>query len=134
MELDDFKQALEDKKHQEILDLLSNANIVNKGIVDIVDANTRTLEKFIEKLQEISKETTADIKVEVNQDLVIRELAKLTQEFKANLTDLKNNLNKPVTLDVEELKPLLKREEQKKNWVFDIKRDTQGFIETVTAR
>lgn len=134
MELDDFKQALEDKKHQEILDLLSNANIVNKGIVDIVDANTRTLEKFIEKLQEISKETPTDIKVEINQDLVIRELSKLTQEFKTNLTDLKNNLNKPVTLDVEELKPLLKREEQKKNWVFDIKRDTQGFIQTVTAR
>lgn len=134
MELDDFKQALEDKKHQEILDLLSNANIVNKGIVDIVDANTRTLEKFIEKLKEISKETPADIKIEVNQDLVIRELSKLTQEFKTNLTDLKNNLNKPVTLDVEELKPLLKKEEQKKNWVFDIKRDTQGFIETVTAR
>jgi urease accessory protein UreH len=134
MELDDFKQALEDKRHQEILTLLSNANTANKGIVEIVDANTKTLEKFIEKLQEISKETPADITVEVNQDLVIRELAKLTQEFKNNLTDLKNNLNKPVTLDVEELKPLLKREEQKKNWVFDIKRDTQGFIQTITAR
>lgn len=134
MELDDFKQALEDKRHQEILTLLSNANTANKGIVEIVDANTKTLEKFIEKLQEISKETPADITVEVNQDLVIRELAKLTQEFKTNLTDLKNNLNKPVVLDVEELKPLLKREEQKKNWVFDIKRDTQGFIQTITAR
>lgn len=134
MELDDFKQVLEDKRHQEILALLSNANTANKGIVEIVDANTKTLEKFIEKLQEISKETPADITMEVNQDLVIRELAKLTQEFKTNLTDLKNNLNKPVTLDVKELKPLLKREEQKKNWVFDIKRDTQGFIQTVTAR
>jgi divalent metal cation (Fe/Co/Zn/Cd) transporter len=134
MELDDFKQALDDKRHQEILTLLSNTNTVNKGIVEIVDANTKTLEKFIEKLQEINKEVPADIIVEVNQDLVIRELAKLTQEFKTNLTELKNNLNSPVTLDVEELKPLLKKEEQKKNWVFDIKRDTQGFIETVTAR
>ena len=134
MELDDFKHVLEDKRHQEILTLLSNANTANKSVVEIVDANTKTLEKFIEKLQEISKETPADITVEVNQDLVIRELAKLTQEFKNNLTDLKNNLNKPITLDVEELKPLLKREEQKKNWVFDIKRDTQGFIQTITAR
>jgi urease accessory protein UreH len=134
MELDDFKHVLEDKRHQEILTLLSNANTANKGVVEIVDANTKTLEKFIEKLQEISKETPADITVEVNQDLVIRELAKLTQEFKNNLTDLKNNLNNPITLDVEELKPLLKREEQKKNWVFDIKRDTQGFIQTITAR
>jgi hypothetical protein len=134
MELDDFKQALDDKRHQEILTLLSNTNAANKGIVEIVDANTKTLEKFIEKLQEINKEVPADITVEVNQDLVIRELAKLTQEFKTNLTDLKNNLNSPVTLDLEELKPLLKREEQKKNWVFDIKRDTQGLIQTITAR
>ena len=74
--------------------------------------------------------------VETNQDLVVKELVKLANDFKTNIGELKDSLNQKLSIDLEELKPYLEKEEVKKveEWVFDIKRNSQGFIETVVAR
>lgn len=140
MEIDDFKEALLNKRHQEILKLLNKNleknNSESKLIESIVEGNTKTLEKFLDKLQEINKEIPADINIETNQDLVVKELINLTKDFKANIGELKESLNQKMSIDIEELKPYLEKEEVKKieEWVFDVKRNSQGFIETVTAR
>ena len=93
MELDDFKVALEGKRHQEILKLLNKTLERNasesKLIEEVVANNTQTLEKFLDKLQEINKELPQDINIETNQDLVVRELIKLAKDFKINIGELK---------------------------------------------
>lgn len=140
MEIDDFKAAIEEKRHQEILKLLNKTleknNSETKLIETVVANNTETLEKFLDKLQEINKETPQDINIETNQDLVVKELVKLTNDFKTNIGELKDSLNQKLQIDLEELKPYLEKEEIKKieEWTFDIKRNSQGFIETVVAR
>jgi glutamine synthetase type III len=138
MEIDEFKVALENKRHQEIIALLRQSLEKNNGesklIEEIVDINTKTLGKFIDKLDEISKETPADITVETNQDLVVKEIVNLAKELKLNIKDLKESLNQKVYIDIEELKPFLEKEEKVEEWVFDVKRDAKGYISTVTAR
>lgn len=138
MEIDEFKVAIESKRHQEIVTLLKQSLIKNtdesKVIEGIVDANTKTLEKFIDKLYEINKDTPADIVVETNQDLVVKEIVNLAKELELNIKDLKESLNQKVYIDIEELKPFLEKEEKVEEWVFDVKRDSKGYIETVTAR
>lgn len=136
----EIKEAIERKRHQEILNLLSKnldkSNNEAKLLETIVNGNTQALEKFLEKLQEINKETPQEISVETNQDLVVKELVKLANDFKTNIGELKESLNQKLQIDLEELKPYLEKEEIKKieEWTFDIKRNSQGFIETVVAR
>ena len=136
----EIKEAIERKRHQEILTLLNKnldkSNNEAKLLETIVNGNTQALEKFLEKLQEINKETPQEISVETNQDLVVKELVKLANDFKTNIGELKDSLNQKLQIDLEELKPYLEKAEVKKveEWVFDIKRNSQGFIETVVAR
>lgn len=138
MEIDEFKVALENKRHQEIVNLLKQSveksNDESKVIEGIVDVNTKTLEKFLDKLNEISKETPADITVETNQDLVVKEISNLAKELELNIKDLKESLNQKVYIDIEELKPFLEKEDKVEEWIFDVKRDSKGYISTVTAR
>jgi divalent metal cation (Fe/Co/Zn/Cd) transporter len=87
------------------------------------------MEQFVSKLDDLSK-TPIDVKVETNQDLVVKEISVLAKKLEANISDIKKNLNQKVSIDIEELKPLL----EKKDWIFDVKRNSEGFIETVIAR
>jgi divalent metal cation (Fe/Co/Zn/Cd) transporter len=128
MELDEFKGAIESKRHQEILTLLKQS-LENKTVENLIDLNSRMMEQFVSKLDDLSK-TPIDVKVETNQDLVVKEISVLAKKLEANISDIKKNLNQKVSIDIEELKPLL----EKKDWIFDVKRNSEGFIETVIAR
>ena len=120
MELDDFKEQISIKRHQEILKALANS-IDTTFLEKLVEKNTETLNVFISKLEEINKDRPIDITVDNNQEELLNQLKEVSKEFKDNIESIP-------TVD---LQPLLDKKEE---WVFDVKRNNQGFIETITAR
>ena len=121
MELeDDFKEQISIKRHQEILSALAKS-IDTTPLEKLIEKNTETLNVFISKLKEINKDRPIDITVENNQEELVNQLKTISQEFKENIE----------AIPTVNLQPLLDKKEE---WVFDIKRNSQGFIETVTAR
>jgi len=121
MELeDDFKEQISIKRHQEILKALAKS-IDTTPLEKLIEKNTETLNIFISKLKEINKDRPIDVTVENNQEELVSQLKTISQEFKENIE----------SIPTVNLQPLLDKKEE---WVFDIKRNSQGFIETVTAR
>ena len=121
MELeDDFKEQISIKRHQEILSALAKS-IDTTPLEKLIEKNTETLNVFISKLKEINKDRPIDVTVENNQEELVKQLKTISQEFKENIE----------AIPTVNLQPLLDKKEE---WVFDIKRNSQGFIETVTAR
>ena len=121
MELeDDFKEQISIKRHQEILKALAKS-IDTTPLEKLIEKNTETLNIFISKLKEINKDRPIDVTVENNQEELVNQLKIISQEFKENIE----------SIPTVNLQPLLDKKEE---WVFDIKRNSQGFIETVTAR
>ena len=121
MELeDDFKEQISIKRHQEILKALAKS-IDTTPLEKLIEKNTETLNVFISKLKEINKDRPIDVTVENNQEELVNQLKTISQEFKENIE----------AIPTVNLQPLLDKKEE---WVFDIKRNSQGFIETVTAR
>ena len=121
MELeDDFKEQISIKRHQEILSALAKS-IDTTPLEKLIEKNTETLNIFISKLKEINKDRPIDVTVENNQEELVNQLKIISQEFKENIE----------SIPTVNLQPLLDKKEE---WVFDIKRNSQGFIETVIAK
>ena len=121
MELeDDFKEQISIKRHQEILSALAKS-IDTTPLEKLIEKNTETLNVFISKLKEINKDRPIDVTVENNQEELVKQLKTISQEFKENIE----------AIPTVNLQPLLDKKEE---WVFDIKRNSQGFIETVIAK
>ena len=121
MELeDDFKEQISIKRHQEILKALAKS-IDTTPLEKLIEKNTETLNIFISKLKEINKDRPIDVTVENNQEDLVKQLKEISEDFKQGIENI-------VPVD---LQPLLDKKEE---WVFDIKRNSQGFIETVTAK
>ena len=121
MELeDDFKEQISIKRHQEILEALAKS-IDTTPLEKLIEKNTETLNVFISKLKEINKDRPIDVTVENNQEELVKQLKTISQEFKENIE----------AIPTVNLQPLLDKKEE---WVFDIKRNSQGFIETVIAK
>ena len=121
MELeDDFKEQISIKRHQEILSALAKS-IDTTPLEKLIEKNTETLNVFISKLKEINKDRPIDVTVENNQEELVNQLKIISQEFKENIE----------SIPTVNLQPLLDKKEE---WVFDIKRNSQGFIETVIAK
>ena len=121
MELeDDFKEQISIKRHQEILKALAKS-IDTTPLEKLIEKNTETLNIFISKLKEINKDRPIDITVENNQEELVNQLKIISQEFKENIE----------SIPTVNLQPLLDKKEE---WVFDIKRNSQGFIEKVIAK
>ena len=121
MELeDDFKEQISIKRHQEILSALAKS-IDTTPLEKLIEKNTETLNVFISKLEEINKDRPIDVTVENNQEELVNQLKTISQEFKENIE----------AIPTVNLQPLLDKKEE---WVFDIKRNSQGFIEKVIAK
>ena len=121
MELeDDFKEQISIKRHQEILKALAKS-IDTTPLEKLIEKNTETLNVFISKLKEINKDRPIDVTVENNQEELVNQLKTISQEFKENIE----------AIPTVNLQPLLDKKEE---WVFDIKRNSQGFIEKVIAK
>ena len=121
MELeDDFKEQISIKRHQEILSALAKS-IDTTPLEKLIEKNTETLNVFISKLKEINKDRPIDVTVENNQEELVNQLKTISQEFKENIE----------AIPTVNLQPLLDKKEE---WVFDIKRNSQGFIEKVIAK
>ena len=121
MELeDDFKEQISIKRHQEILKALAKS-IDTTPLEKLIEKNTETLDIFISKLKEINKDRPIDVTVENNQEELVNQLKTVSQEFKENIE----------AIPTVNLQPLLDKKEE---WVFDIKRNSQGFIEKVIAK
>lgn len=120
MELDDFKEQISIKRHQEILKALANS-IDTTALEKLVEKNTETLNVFISKLEEINKDRPIDITVDNNQEVLLNQLKEVSKEFKESIENIP-----PI-----DLQPLLNKKEE---WIFDVKRNNQGFIEKIIAR
>ena len=121
MELeDDFKEQISIKRHQEILSALAKS-IDTTPLEKLIEKNTETLDIFISKLKEINKDGPIDVTVENNQEELVKQLKIISKEFKENIK----------AIPTVNLQPLLDKKEE---WVFDIKRNSQGFIEKVIAK
>ena len=121
MELeDDFKEQISIKRHQEILSALAKS-IDTTPLEKLIEKNTETLNVFISKLKEINKDRPIDVTVENNQEELVNQLKTISKEFKENIE----------AIPTVNLQPLLDKKEE---WIFDIKRNSQGFIETVIAK
>ena len=121
MELeDDFKEQISIKRHQEILKALAKS-IDTTPLEKLIEKNTETLNVFISKLKEINKDRPIDVTVENNQEELVEQLKTISKEFKENIE----------AIPTVNLQPLLDKKEE---WVFDIKRNSQGFIEKVIAK
>ena len=119
-ELENFKEQISSKRHQEILKALKEAVDI-KPLQVILEKNTTILNSIIEKL---SQEKTLDITVDNNQGEVIKELKTLSKSFKQSLEELKFP-------NVEVLTP---SPIDKEEWEFDVKRNKEGYIEKVIAK
>jgi hypothetical protein len=117
VELDEFKEQMSMKRHEEILNALAKS-IDTKPLEDLIQKNTETLNIFIQKLEEINKDRPIDVTVDNNQEEIITELKNMSKELKESI--------QPV-----DLQPLLNKKEQ---WIFDIKRNSEGYIEKVIAK
>ena len=121
MELeDDFKEQISIKRHQEILSALAKS-IDTTPLEKLIEKNTETINVFISKLKEINKDRPIDVTVENNQEELVNQLKTISKEFKENIE----------AIPTVNLQPLLDKKEE---WVFDIKRNSQGFIEKVIAK
>ena len=120
MELEEFKEQMSMKRHEEILNALAKS-IDTKPLEDLIQKNTDTLNIFISKLEEINKDRPIDVTVDNNQEDLLRELKRISKEFKDGIENIQ-----PV-----DLQPLLNKKEQ---WEFDIQRNSEGYIEKVIAK
>lgn len=120
MELEEFKEQMSRKRHEEILNALAKS-IDTKPLEDLIQKNTETLNVFINKLEEINKDRPIDVTVDNNQEDLLRELKRMSKEFKDGIENIQ-----PV-----DLQPLLDKKEQ---WEFDIQRNSEGYIEKVIAK
>jgi hypothetical protein len=119
-ELEEFREQISIKRHEEILNALAKS-IDTRPLEALIEKNTETLNIFIEKLKEINKDRPIDVTVENNQEGLLEEIKSMTKELKEGIENIKPT----------DLEPLLTKKEE---WTFDIKRNSQGFIETVIAR
>lgn len=120
MELEEFKEQMSMKRHEEILNALAKS-IDTKPLEELIQKNTDTLNIFISKLEEINKDRPIDVTVDNNQEDLLRELKRISKEFKDGIENIQ-----PV-----DLQPLLNKKEQ---WEFDIQRNSEGYIEKVIAK
>lgn len=119
-ELENFKEQISSKRHQEILKALEKAVDI-KPLQVILEKNTTILNSIIEKL---SQEKSLDITVDNNQGEVIKELKTLSKSFKQSLEELK----------FPSVEVLIPPPINKEEWEFDIKRNKEGYIEKVIAK
>lgn len=119
-ELENFKEQIFSKRHQEILKALEKAVDI-KPLQVILEKNTTILNSIIEKL---SQEKSLDITVDNNQGEVIKELKTLSKSFKQSLEELK----------FPSVEVLIPPPINKEEWEFDIKRNKEGYIEKVIAK
>ena len=119
-ELENFKEQISSKRHQEILKALEKAVDI-KPLQVILEKNTTILNNIIEKL---SQEKSLDITVDNNQGEVIKELKTLSKSFKQSLEELK----------FPSVEVLIPPPIDKEEWEFDIKRNKEGYIEKVIAK
>ena len=119
-ELENFKEQISSKRHQELLKALEKAVDI-KPLQAILEKNTTILNNIIEKL---SQEKPLDITVDNNQGEVIKELKTLSINFKQSLEELKfPNVEVSIPSAI-----------NKEEWEFDIKRNKEGYIEKVIAK
>lgn len=104
MESVEFKEALEIKRHKELL-------LALKAIHDKLSAIPQ--ESAINKdLKRILQSLEMSVKGPKNEDLV-EEIRKLSEVWSNSIVELKPDIAK--------------------EWIFDIRRNSQGFIESVKA-
>lgn len=129
MEIDDddkiYEAEIADARHRELVNSLKGvvaaiSSTQNDSIKQSIDLQTKTIEKFIEKLNSVKTQEKSEVKIETNQDKVVNSVDYMTSAILQGITELKQDL---------------KVTEVKKEWKFEIVRNKWSeLIESVTAK
>lgn len=120
-----FEAALADRRHKELVNSLKGviaavSSTQDNSIKQSIENQTKTIERFIEVLNNVNKNEKSEVKVDVNQDKVVNSVDYMTTAILQGLTELKQGLKTP---------------EVKKEWKFEIVRNKWSeLIESVTAK
>lgn len=141
-EEEEFRQEMENKRHEEITSLLSNIseNISkdsDEELVKAISTQSKNISKVIESIKLLSeKEKESDDKP------VINELAKINSSLldsRSNETTLKaiGDMANLIEQSQNEIKLLLEKQmlilQHKKEWAFTVNRGQNGYIESIGA-
>jgi hypothetical protein len=121
----EFEQLLQDKRHKELLgtlkgiaSLLSKDNSNDSGIISAIEKQSGKIEKFVQVIKELPQ---PKVNVEVNNDNVQTSITEMANSILGSLNEIKKVLQQP-------------EKEIKKEWTFDITRNVNGFINSITAK
>lgn len=101
-----FLELLDEKRHQQLLEAIRNISSVNNELRNFVDANTQIIRELLrkeveeEKNEEVEKELPV-IKVEANNDVVIRAFEDVCEKLMRGLSELSNKIDRNKILSIE---------------------------------
>jgi hypothetical protein len=125
-----LRQALDEQRHQETLGALTELSSVLKSlhgkkddsaIQEVLQKNAELINKFGNKLDDFSKPDAPEVKVSVNQEMVVSEIK-----------GLKGSIDSLIPL----MQKMIELEEQEKNvsWEFMFNRNGYGVTTSVSAK
>ena len=114
----EYARNLRSKRLKDLLAAVKSIKLPEAKQVDLSPIITKIEQltnAFLEKTNEIGNPKVVVQKSEINQTEIVNSLSELIKEIK----DLKSSMNKP---------------SKQKNWVFDVVRNSQGFIQSVNVK
>ena len=129
MELDNedivFESALAERRHKELKNSLNGViSAINSksdnSIKEAIDKQTIAINGFVNALNNLPKPEKSEVKVETNQDKVVKSVSDMCNSILIGLNDLKEAVSAP---------------QEKKEFEFKVTRGRYSdLIETVTAK
>lgn len=116
----EFNRIQADKRHKALLAALKGIKIPEPKQADLTPVMAKIeaiTDALTGKLQDISKPTVVVQKTEVSQKEIVNSLSELIVEIKG----LKNMLS-------------TQKKQENREWVFDVVRNSGGFIQSVNVR
>jgi len=101
-----FLELLDEKRHQQLIDAIRNISSVNNELINFVNANTQIIRELLrkeveeEKNEEVEKELPI-IKVEANNDVVIKSFEDVCDKLMRGLSELSNKIDRNKILSIE---------------------------------
>ncbi len=117
-EIDDFDKVIAEKQHAEFMRAMKNLMTTLEKLNNSPSIE-RALQSLSDKISNLKLSVNSpDVNVETNQKEVVSAIQKMTN-------DLRTELQKMSEEDA--------KEEKKEEWTFTVHRDSNGFIQKVTA-
>lgn len=121
---EEAQYIVSEKRHNELNNTLKSLGDVltskDTDVKKVMDKQTEIINKFIETMESFKKELIFPINNDNSEEKVVNSIREMTDSLNKGLTELKSSL-------------IVNVPEQKKEWTFTVKRDSNGFIQSITA-